>query len=330
MLQQIAIKDSVIERLSRASEMLVEAKSMQELKKIMDVAAAAKIYAKRQQLGEEAVQHARSIELQAMRKLGELLIETPKNKGAQGHDLRAVPKKNRPKDITPTLAELGASKKISSLSQQLAKMPKKEFDQVCDGIVGMAEALRQIKKEKIISDLESIKNKKSKKLLGQYDVIVIDPPWPMEKIVRDVRPNQTNFDYPTMTEQEIINVKIPSAADCHLWLWTTQKFLTMAFRVLDAWSFNYVCTFVWHKPGGFQPIGLPQYNCEFALYARKGAPKFIDTKAFPTCFSASRGAHSEKPEEFYDMVRRVTAGRRVDMFNRRNIAGFETWGNQAA
>ena len=81
MLQQIAIKDSVIERLSRASEMLVEAKSMQELKKIMDVAAAAKIYAKRQQLGEEAVQHARSIELQAMRKLGELLIETPKNKG---------------------------------------------------------------------------------------------------------------------------------------------------------------------------------------------------------------------------------------------------------
>jgi N6-adenosine-specific RNA methylase IME4 len=326
MLQQIAIKDSVIERLSKASEMLVEAKSMQEVKKIMDVAGAAKIYARRQQLGEEAVQHARSIELEAMRRLGELLIETPKNSGAQGIGKSAVPKENH----TPTLAELGASKKISSLSQQLARMPKKEFEQVRDGIVGMAEALRQAKKEKIISDLESIKNKKSKKLLGQYDVIVIDPPWPMEKIVRDVRPNQTNFDYPTMSEQEITNVKIPSAADCHLWLWTTQKFLTMAFRVLDAWSFNYVCTFVWHKPGGFQPIGLPQYNCEFALYARKGAPKFIDTKAFPTCFSAPRGAHSEKPEEFYDMVRRVTAGRRADMFNRRKICGFETWGNQAA
>lgn len=332
MLQQIAIKDSVIERLSRASEMLVEAKSMQEVKKIMDVAGAAKIYARRQQLGEEAVQHARSIELEAMRRLGELLIDTPKNKGgngfkpkqASGSDWEPVA------DTTLTLAELGASKKISSLSQQLARMPKKEFEQVRDGIVGMAEALRQVKKEKIIGDLESIKNKKSKKLLGQYDVIVIDPPWPMEKIVRDVRPNQTKFDYPTMTEQEIINVKIPSTADCHLWLWTTQKFLTMAFRVLDAWSFNYVCTFVWHKPGGFQPIGLPQYNCEFALYARKGAPKFIDTKAFPTCFSAPRGAHSEKPEEFYDMVRRVTAGRRADMFNRRKIAGFETWGNQAA
>ena len=329
MLQQIAIKDSVIERLSRASEMLVEAKSMQEVKKIMDVAGAAKIYARRQQLGEEAVQHARSIELEAMRRLGELLAETPKNRGINGTKL--IGSKQEPvRDSTHTLSDLGVDKKISSLSQQLARMPKKEFEQVRDGIVGMAEALRQVKKEKIISDLESIKNKKSKKLLGQYDVIVIDPPWPMEKIVRDVRPNQTKFDYPTMTEQEIINVKIPSTADCHLWLWTTQKFLTMAFRVLDAWSFNYVCTFVWHKPGGFQPIGLPQYNCEFALYARKGAPKFIDTKAFPTCFSAPRGAHSEKPEEFYDMVRRVTAGRRVDMFNRRNIAGFETCGNQAA
>ena len=110
MLQQIAIKDSVIERLSRASEMLVEAKSMQEVKKIMDVAGAAKIYAKRQQLGEEAVQHARSIELEAMRRLGELLIETPKNKGAQGHQLKAVPKENRLKDFTPTLAELEVSK----------------------------------------------------------------------------------------------------------------------------------------------------------------------------------------------------------------------------
>ena len=43
MLQQLAIKDSVIQRLSQASQMLVEAKSMQEVKKIMDVAAAAKI-----------------------------------------------------------------------------------------------------------------------------------------------------------------------------------------------------------------------------------------------------------------------------------------------
>lgn len=165
---------------------------------------------------------------------------------------------------------------------------------------------------------------------GLYDVIVIDPPWPMEKIEREVAPEQSAFDYPTMSEDELSAMKLPAKADCHLWIWTTHKFLPMALRLLDAWKFKYVCTFVWHKPGGFQPFGLPQYNCEFALYARKGSPSFVDTKAFNVCFDAPRGAHSEKPEAFYEVVRRVTSGDRIDIFNRREIKGFEVWGNESS
>lgn len=210
----------------------------------------------------------------------------------------------------------------------LEKAPEKAIE-IIRGEKKMADVVRDEKRAEIVAKLEDVQEKTAKALSGVYDVIVIDPPWPMEKIERDVRPNQTEFDYPVMQEDELRMLNIPCASDCHVWVWTTHKFMRMAFRLLEAWSLKYVCTFVWHKPGGFQPIGLPQYNCEFAIYARKGSPQFIDTKAFPTCFAAPRGKHSEKPEEFYEVIRRVTAGRRLDMFNRRAIDGFDVWGKEA-
>ena len=165
---------------------------------------------------------------------------------------------------------------------------------------------------------------------GTYHTIVIDPPWQMAKIEREVRPNQVGFDYPTMDADQLAAFPLPdmAAPDCHLFLWTTHKFLPLALDLAEAWGFRYVCTFVWHKPGGFQPIGLPQYNCEFALYCRRGKPRFIDTKQFFTCFDAPRREHSRKPDEFYDTVRRVCAGPRIDIFSREKRDGFDQFGNQ--
>lgn len=218
---------------------------------------------------------------------------------------------------------------VIKAADMLEKSPERAR-QILEGEKKLSDVIREEKRAEVVAKLEDVEARQAKELAGHYDVIVIDPPWPMKKIERDVRPNQTEFDYPTMSEDELAAMKMPAADACHLWLWTTHRFLPMAFRLLDAWGFKYVCTFVWHKPGGFQPIGLPQYNCEFAIYARRGSPQFIDTKAFSTCFNAARGKHSEKPEPFYDVIRRVTAGRRVDIFNRRQIDGFDTWGKEAS
>jgi len=192
-----------------------------------------------------------------------------------------------------------------------------------------ATVIREAKRRQVIADLEDKAMLAGKVAAGVYDVLVVDPPWPMERIERDKHPNEVGFDYPTMSEDEIRKLVLPMAEACHVWLWTTQRFLPLAFELLEAWGLKYVCTFVWHKPGGFQPFSLPQYNCEFALYARRGAPIFLDLKDFDVCFKAPRGKHSEKPEAFYETVRRVTGGRRGDMYNRREIAGFEGIGQEA-
>jgi N6-adenosine-specific RNA methylase IME4 len=181
-------------------------------------------------------------------------------------------------------------------------------------------------------ELPSVANATEVQASPKYDVLVIDPPWPMQKIDRDVRLAQDEFPYDTIKVSDLLEWEEATkraADDCHVFLWTTQRFLFDAADCLNLWDFKYVCVFVWHKPGGFQVVGLPQYNAEFCLYARKGSPRFVDTKAFPTCFYASRGEHSEKPEEFYAMLRRVTDGKRLDMFARRKIEGFDSWGNES-
>jgi N6-adenosine-specific RNA methylase IME4 len=243
-----------------------------------------------------------------------------------------------PKDDTPTLAELGIPKKRAARAKKLASIPPAKRKTFIDelkaesrGVTPNALLAKQraetkaTKKHQIATAAFSAN--------GPFDVVVIDPPWPVQKIDREVRLNQDAFDYPTMTEEELLafwrqDMTSRLQADCHLLVWTTQKFLPTALAFIDSIGFRYVLTFVWHKAGGFQPIGLPQYNCEFAVYARRGAPVFIDTKDFDCCFEAPRREHSRKPDVFYDTIRRVTGGSRIDVFSREPREGFAQYGNE--
>jgi len=111
-------------------------------------------------------------------------------------------------------------------------------------------------------------------------------------------------------------------------MWTTEKYLPQSFEILKVWGFRYIFTMVWHKNGGFQPVNLAQYNCEFALYARKGTPEFVDTKDFFCCFNGQRREHSRKPDEFYQTIARVTEEPRIDIFSRGAHGGFDQYGNE--
>jgi N6-adenosine-specific RNA methylase IME4 len=130
-------------------------------------------------------------------------------------------------------------------------------------------------------------------------------------------------------KQEISPILDEKAADhCTMFLWTTQAHLPDSLRMIEEWGWQYICTMVWHKTGGHKHPDRPSYNCEFAVVATKGSPKFVDTRRFPACFYGERREHSRKPDEFYEMIARVTAGPRLELFARRPHQGFEPHGDE--
>ena len=67
-------------KLSQATTMLAEARSLPEVKGILDLAEAARTYARAAKLGLEATNYAAEIKLRAERKAGELLAELERGK----------------------------------------------------------------------------------------------------------------------------------------------------------------------------------------------------------------------------------------------------------
>ena len=263
---------------------------------------------------EEVVFNASEIVLWAGRRLGEVLRDQPKHPG--GRPLKT----SRAARQVSTLAETGISRDRAAKFQLLAAMPEKAFmrymasARAAEIVPTIAAALR--------ADQRAKKARYTAPPKGRYDVVVLDPPW--ETAWRAGR------QYPTMSLREIAALELPFADDAWLFCWATQRFLPAALQIIAGWSLTYSFTMTWHKTGRcLKPWGLPRFNSEFCVVARKGSPRFVDVAQFDTCFDAPPGAHSEKPQAFYDLLRRVTPGRRIDMYNRRRIEGFDGWGDQS-
>ena len=98
--------------------MLAEADTIQKAKELKSLALTAAEWAKRKNMGEEAIQHCRSYALEAERKMGQMLRETERADGgdAQRTRLRHVT------ESPPTLSALGLSKRESAEAQLLAEL----------------------------------------------------------------------------------------------------------------------------------------------------------------------------------------------------------------
>ena len=186
------------------------------------------------------------------------------------------------------------------------------------------------RKEKIEKQKEEIINNALESPTGDFDVIVIDPPWDYAEKggfsykQHDFEGNRGGVDYSTMPLNEIGNIKLPAKDDSVLFLWTTHAFLKDSFSLLDEWGYNYKATIVWNKVN----MGMGRVirmQCEFCLLATIGNP-IISGESERDIITEKRREHSRKPEAFYDMVERMCVGRKLDYFSREDRKEWSVYG----
>lgn len=264
----------------------------------------------------EDAQDISSAVLWAEARLGELLPPPSFQRGKGG---RIIGEKTLPP---------GISWKQSFYAQQLSSHPE-----IIENVILKAKENEKIPERwDVIKEIEQQKRQKSQTEIilpeGQYRTIVIDPPWPMEKTLREERPYQgIELDYQTMTIEAIKTLKLPCADECHVYLWATQKFLPISFQLFEDWDVKYIQTLVWHKNVGFTPFGLFMNNVEFVLFGRRGSLPLLKA-GLKACFEGKVREHSRKPNEFYDLVRSVSPEPRIDVFSREKREGFEQLGDE--
>jgi len=151
---------------------------------------------------------------------------------------------------------------------------------------------------------------------GPYRVIVADPPWPYEKRQEDPS-HRGVLPYTSMSIAQICAVPASSIAhdDCILWLWVTNHHIREAFAVLDVWGFQQKTILTWTK----DKMGMGDWlrgQTEHCLMAVRGKP-IVHLTNQTTALSAPVRAHSQKPDEFYELVEKLCpAPRYAYLFSR--------------
>jgi N6-adenosine-specific RNA methylase IME4 len=218
-------------------------------------------------------------------------------------------------------AEAHVSSSTMARAEFIAKRPE-IAEKVVSGEIKPAEAIRQIKRERI--------EKEAPAPTGRYRIIYADPPWSYGNTQPDYHTEQRDH-YPVMPLSDIcaIPVREWSEDDSVLFLWVTSPILEEAFQVIRSWGFKYKASFVWDK----MLHNMGHYNSvrhEFLLICVRGSCQPDVRKLFDSVQSIERLGHSQKPDEFYGIIETLyTHGERLEMFARRPRDGWKGYGNQA-
>jgi N6-adenosine-specific RNA methylase IME4 len=171
--------------------------------------------------------------------------------------------------------------------------------------------------------------------VGWADLLLIDPPWKFKTFTPAGLEKSPEKHYRTMPMEEIaaLPVKTWSRRNCLLLCWGTQALLNKQMDCVRQWGFEFKSVVVWQKMmrSGKESNGTGfrvRSMCEFIIIAARGEPK--QSAAFPGIFRGTRRRHSEKPEEFYQLIDRCCGFQehRIDVFARQPRPGWRCYGDE--
>ena len=173
-----------------------------------------------------------------------------------------------------------------------------------------------------------------------YDVLMIDPPWPVAKIESNLRPNQTKaLDYPVLSvpgcfdllDSEVLCLAVPMHT---VFMWTTEKYLVDTELAMIARGYRRHARFVWDKGNGsVAPTAMTvRWAHEYLIwyYKPKFQPIALGARGkFRTIIREKSREHSRKPDAAYWMIEELYPdARRIDVFSREARPGWDQWGNE--
>ena len=140
-------------KLSAATYALAEAKTLEDVKQIMDIAEAARTYARAAKLGLEAANHAAEVKLRAERKAGELLQQLERDKPGPRTELNSSLESNSQyrtvlteNDIAPTTAhrwQTVATVPDEVFEEHVATVQQEQRELTSAGLLRLAGEIKQ-------------------------------------------------------------------------------------------------------------------------------------------------------------------------------------------
>lgn len=195
--------------------------------------------------------------------------------------------------------------------------------------VTVAKVVQEAKKAERVEHQKAVYESKvaTPEILTEYDLIYCDPPWKYD--FSETKSREIENHYPTMTLEQLMEIELPAAENCVLYMWATAPKMDWAMKLIECWGFSYTSQIIWDK----QNIGSGYWargRHELLLIATKGkvSPPSPSDR-IPSVYSEKRGKHSAKPLFFYGYLKKAHPYlTKIELFSRRKVEGFANWGNE--